>query len=302
MADERAADILAPGWVVTPGVSLAEARDEFLTDCQTRLKPKTIHYYRWGCNLLIAWLHEQRGIEDLAGVTAPLLREYMLGLKARGLQSSSVRAAVRLARCWFLFLEAEDLLPGKNPTHRVKMPKVPRRILPALSQADVRAILTAAQHTPTPERDQAIIFVLVDSGVRASELCGLTWGDVDLISGRVFIRAGKGDKDRYTFLGARAQQALAAYRATLAHAGPRDAVFQRAGQRFADGGLRYEGLKRLLRRLGAAAGVVNCHAHAFRRSFAVEMKRSGADSVLIARIMGHSGVVMLDPALSPAAD
>ena len=196
MADERRGRHLAPGWVVTPGVSLADARDEYIADCQTRLKPKTIHFYRWGCDLLITWLHDQHGIDDLSGVTAPLLREYILDLKARGLQSSSVRAAVRLARCWFLFLEAEELLPGKNPTHRVKMPKVPRRILPALSQADVRAILTAAKQTPTPERDQAVVWVLVDSGVRASELCGLTWGDVDLDSGRVFIRAGKGDKDR----------------------------------------------------------------------------------------------------------
>jgi site-specific recombinase XerD len=294
MADERRADILAPGWVVTPGVSLAEARDLFLADCQSRLSPKTIHFYRWGCASFITWAHDQHGIDDLPGVTARVLREYLLELRTRGLKPASVRAAVRVVRSWFLFLEAEELLPGKNPMERVKLPKLSKHILPAVSLADVQSLLEAARQTPTPERDAAIILMLVDSGVRASELCGLVWRDVDLHRGQVFIRSGKGDKDRYTFLGARAREALTTYRATLPNTDPGDAVFQRAGRRYAGGGLRYDGLKRLLQRLGAAAGVPGCHAHAFRRSFAVEMVRAGADLARVARIMGHSDLTMLD--------
>lgn len=291
MGDAQRVEVLT-GWQVAPDVSLTAARDAFLAECQSRLAPETIRFYRWGCASFIAWAHDQH-IDDLPGVTAPLLREYILDLRTRGRKPATVRAAVRVVRSWFIFLEAEELLPGKNPMGRVKLPKLSKHILPAVPLADVQRLLEAAKQTPTPERDAAIILVLVDSGLRASELCGLAWGDVDLISGRVFIRAGKGDKDRYTFLGVLARGALATYRATVEHAGPRDAVFQRAGQHFAGGGLRYDGLKAILRRLGAAAGVVNCHAHALRRSFAVEMLRDGADLVRLARLMGHENLTML---------
>jgi integrase/recombinase XerD len=282
MADER----------VTTG-ALGVALEAFLTDCQSRLKPKTISFYRWECGRFITWLSARHGVDDLSGVTSPLIRDYIMELQGRGLKPASVHCAARSVRCWFAWLEIEDLLPGKNPARRVKLPKLPRTILPALSQSDLRAILAAARQTPTPERDTAIILTLVDSGARASELCGLQWGNVDLESGRVFIHASKGDKDRYTFLGARSRRALATYRATLVRSEPDDAVFQRVNNRFAGGGLHYDGLKMILRRLGAAAGVEGCHAHAFRRSFAVEMLRDGADLVRLARLLGHADLTML---------
>ena len=106
-----------------------------------------------------------------------------------------MRAAVRVARSWFLFLEAEELLPGKNPMGRVKLPKLSRHILPAFSQDDVRGLLAAAEQTPTPERDAAIS----SSGrFRAARqrACGLTWGDVDF-NHRAGVHPGRqGDKDR----------------------------------------------------------------------------------------------------------
>ena len=278
---------------ISAAVLLEVAFDAFLTDCQTRLKPKTISFYQWELGRFIAWLRERHGVGDLAGVTSPLIRDYILELQGRGLKPTSVHAAARSVRCWFTFLEVEDLLPGKNPATRVKLPKLPRTILPALSQTEVAAIIAAARQTATPERDEAIVRMLHDSGVRANELCGLAWGDVDLTTGRVFVRAGKGDKDRYVFLGERTRRALGTYRTTLTRSGPEDPVFQRANNRYAGGGLHYDGLKMLLRRLGAEAGVAGCHPHAFRRSFAVEMLRDGADLVRLARLMGHSDLTML---------
>jgi site-specific recombinase XerD len=292
VAEAQRADVLT-GWQVAPESTLAAACDAFLIDCESRLSPKTVRFYRWGCASFITWAHDQH-VDDLPGVNTHLLREYLSDLRRRGLKPASVRAAVRVVRSWFLFLEAEELLPGKNPMGRVKLPKLPKHILPAIPSDDVQTLLEAAKQTPTPERDVAIILMLVDSGLRAAELCGLTWGDIDLTSGRVFVRSGKGDKDRYTFLGARARAALATYRATLPDTGPGAAIFQRAGRRYAGGGLRYDGLKRLLQRLGASAGVPGCHAHAFRRSFAVEMLRDGADLVRLAMLMGHADSRMLE--------
>lgn len=280
-------------WRVAVGVSLSEALTAFLADCQMRgLATKTLDFYRFQLGHALAWF-TAHGVNDLDGLTVQHLREYVVSLAARGLSPASQHAGARSLRCWLRWCEAEDLLTGKNPVRRLKMPRRPRVMLPALGREELLAIIHAAQGTLTPERDTAIILTLADSGLRASELCGLVWGDVDLVSGRVFVRAGKGEKDRWVFLGHAARAALATYQATLAAAGGQEPVFQRANNRFPGGALHYDGLKMLLRRLGTAAGVPNCHAHAFRRSFAVAMLRDGADLVRLARILGHADLTML---------
>jgi len=280
-------------WEVTVGVTLTEAAELFLTDCRVRgLAPKTLAFYDFQLHQAITWLTGQ-GIEVLGAVTVHHLRAYVLSLATRGLAPASQHAGARSLRCWLRWCEGEGLLPGKNPAARLRMPKTSKTMRPALSRDELIAIIHAAQRTQTPERDTAIVLVLVDSGLRASELCALTWADVNLISGRVFVRSGKGAKDRWVFLGPTACGALAAYRETVTDSQPEDPVFSRSNNRFSGGALNYDGLKMLLRRLGAAAGVPGCHAHSFRRAFAVAMLRDGADLVRLARILGHADLTML---------
>ncbi len=273
----------------------------FFTDCQARnLKPKTVSFYRQQLGPFVAFCAEH-GVGDVGGVTAPLIRLYIVGLQGRGLSESSVHAGARSVRAWFNFLEFEDVLPGKNPVRRVRMPRRDRRILPALSLSEVQALLSACdamvcgdrghgRHVvdrPTATRDRAVLLLLVDTGLRASEVCGLRWWDVDLARGVLWVRAGKGGRDRVGFIGARCRAALTAWRAESPAASDADHVFQNAATRHGAGALTYNGLKLLLRRLGAAAGVPGVHAHALRRTFAVELLRSGCDTWRVARLLGH---------------
>ena len=86
---------------------------------------------------------------------------------------------------------------------RVKMPKLPKEILPAFAPGDVQKLMAVCK---TP-RDKAIVLCLLDSGCRAREFSALTIADVDMQTGTVTVRQGKGKKDRITFLGAKARRA-----------------------------------------------------------------------------------------------
>ncbi len=72
MADERVADILAPGWAVTPGVSLADARDQFLADVHNAGRSaRTVGYYDWQLSKFLDWLASERRICDLNALSMP---------------------------------------------------------------------------------------------------------------------------------------------------------------------------------------------------------------------------------------
>jgi len=166
------------------------------------------------------------------------------------------------------------------------MPQLPQDLLPPFSRAEARALLDACDE----ERDTALLLVLLDCGVRASELCALNVGDVDLVTGEVRVRRGKGSKDRVTFVGARTRKALLRYLATRPGTQPTAPLFVTltTGTR-----LTYWGLRSLLERIGDRAGVDDCDAHRFRRTFAVESLRAGMPVMQLAAMMGHGSLPVL---------
>jgi integrase/recombinase XerD len=151
----------------------------------------------------------------------------------------------------------------------------------------VRKLLEACEDAKDPLRDRAIVLVLVDTGIRASELCALRVGD--LAGSRLFVRHGKGDKARPVFIGDVTRQALTDYLSRRA-AGKNEPLFV---SHETGGALQYIGLHEILQRLGKRAGVVVA-CHGLRRTFAVESLRAGCDLVRLAKLMGHSDLTMLE--------
>jgi integrase/recombinase XerD len=118
----------------------------------------------------------------------------------------------------------------------------------------------------TALRDRAIILILLDSGLRASELCALVVGDYDQERGRLYVRHGKGDKARYVFLGDRARKVLWRYLSSRPDAKPTEALFAtKAGTH-----LNRNNLHHMLRDLGHKAGVEHVHPHRFRHTSNME--------------------------------
>jgi integrase/recombinase XerD len=141
--------------------------------------------------------------------------------------------------------------------------------------------------SPYGNRDFAILLLLMDTGIRASELCGLRLGDIQDGYINVF---GKGSKEREVGLGPNAARALwkyvNQYRKELSPKQSEEHVF--IGQ----GGIPLErnGLYQALRRIGARAGIegVRLSPHTFRHTFARAWLENGGEIFKLSRVLGHS--------------
>jgi integrase/recombinase XerC len=136
------------------------------------------------------------------------------------------------------------------------------------------------------DQERAIAELLYGAGLRVSELCALDCGDVDLTTGVVTVRRGKGGKERRVPCGAAAVEAVRAWLASRPGAPGGGALFvNRRGARMGDRTVR-----RIVARLGAASGVASLHPHALRHSFATHLLDAGADLRGIQELLGHESL------------
>lgn len=259
----------------------------FLVDCEARrLAPRTIGYYRENLTGFLAYL-DGEGVQAVGDIAPAHIRAHLVGLQRRGLSAYTVHGRARAIRVWCNFLASEGEI-AESPMAKVKMPRLENRILPAFTPQDVKELLDAC----LTGRDKAIVLALLDTGLRASELMALNVGDVDMATGAVMVRLGKGGKDRQVYLGAKSRQTLQRYlrrRIDAAVLTPSSPLWisQRGGR------LRVAGLRQLLERLADRSGVEHCHPHTFRRTFALWSLRAGMDIYSLQRLMGHADLTML---------
>jgi integrase/recombinase XerD len=99
---------------------------------------------------------------------------------------STIHSHYRILRAFANFCPAEGLL-SEHPLHNVRPPRVPRDPIQPLEAEQLPALLNAARGGRDPERDHALLVLLVDSGLRVSELCSLRVGDVDRGNGQLTV-------------------------------------------------------------------------------------------------------------------
>jgi integrase/recombinase XerC len=131
-----------------------------------------------------------------------------------------------------------------------------------------------------------VVVVLLNTGLRASELCGLKLSDLELSErrGRLHVR-GKGDKARTVPLNAGVREALREW-LSVRPAAADDRLF--IGRR---GPLTPSGVWRIVTKLARRAGLEDVHPHALRHTFATRLLReAGADLVTVAELLGHESV------------
>lgn len=190
-------------------------------------------------------------------------------------------------------LQLKHVVRGQVPPPRVRKPAIE-----PYARAQVKALLAACETAgdwvsrggrpvkskrPTARRDRAMLLVLLDTGVRASELCGLTVNDYESSSGRLRIRMGKGGKDRAMFCGEAAQRALWRYLTDRRGAKPSDPLFATASGRH----LTRDNLLKLIVRIAGRAGVSNANVHRFRHTFAIQFLRNGGSVLALQAALGH---------------
>ncbi len=262
---------------------LPQWQTAFLIDRQAmRCTPRTIEFYRYTLGHLLDFLQAQGG--GAASLTPPNLRAWLVDMQSRQWADTTIHMHARAAKTFCRWLLAESLILS-NPWDRVSMPRVAQKILPAFTVPEIKRLLAVARS----ERDKALVLVLLDSGCRAEEFCALTLGDLDLRTGALMVRQGKGRKDRVTRLGAKTRKQLLRYMRSRPGMKPTDPLFiTQNGRPFSP-----NSLLQALRRLGETADVAHCAPHAFRRTFAIMSYRQGMSLMNLQLMLGHSDISVL---------
>ncbi len=175
-----------------------------------------------------------------------------------------------------------------HPMTGIPKPKLPKSNKPRFSEAEIERLLhTCSQGRPAlAARNRALLLFLLDTGARASEVCGLTLDRLDPQLRRALV-IGKGMKNRYLILGARTRQALWEY-LNVHRPAPQgtNAVFLTAWGKPLD----KNKLAHILHRLGKAAGVEGVHCHRFCHTCARMLLRNGATALHLQAILGHESL------------
>lgn len=135
----------------------------------------------------------------------------------------------------------------------------------------------------TKYRDRAILLTLLDTGIRASELCNLLIGDYDPKSGRIHIRQGKGNKSRYVWAGDATRKAIWRYLAERPDACSEHPLFATRTNKSLD----RNNLRKMIDACARRAGVANATVHRFRHTFAIFFLRNGGSVLELQRLLGH---------------
>ena len=205
-------------------------------------------------------------------ITSQDVRRFLASVAKRGVSSATVHAHARAIRAFVRFAHAEGYLAN---IFKVDMPKVHVRRMEVLTPAEIKKVLTVCNF-----RDKAIVLVLIDSGLRRAELWDLTWDDVDIKTGSILVRNGKGGKARTAVIGVKARRALLKWRMKAPDDNGR--IFNLTGS----------GLASAMERISKSSGVkIGCHK--CRRSFATMALRSGINLIALQRLLGHSTLDMV---------
>jgi integrase/recombinase XerC len=257
----------------------------------------------------------------LASVTHVVIREFIAHLHDRGLQKTSIARKLAALRSFFKFCTREGFLQH-NPARLVATPKLPKRLPAVLSAEEMNNFLDwLSRADPSKrgrgskpgwlgskqrekaklllKRDHAILELLYASGLRVSELTGLSMTDLDPRDMNVRV-LGKGRKERIVPYGAKAQAALETYwpvREKMLRAGERRHPAARKPDPQAvfinhfGGRLTTRTIHTLVRKYTRLANINwDVHPHSLRHAFATHLLADGADLRAIQELLGHSSL------------
>ncbi len=258
----------------------------FLLERRRRgLSPATLVNYE---RILGEDLYQALGDRALEGITLDDLRQWVDEKYDRGLRVHSIWSYIVVAQAFFTWCVEEGLL-DKSPAARLRRPRLPRPLPRALSEREVALLLRAARQGKNPERDEALILFLLDSGARRGAVARLTLDDIDWAQG-VARAWTKGGRQVFLFFGPETARALRRWLAV------------RRPDMFADGvhprslfGLKPSGLRQVFRRLRERAGIqARVSPHILRHTSAVLRVEAGIDASTLAQIMGWTTIRMAE--------
>jgi integrase/recombinase XerC/integrase/recombinase XerD len=266
---------------------------------------KTISWYSANLRHFHCYLKSRHISDEIDSIDTRFLREYVLYLFKRNsyqdhpytltkntpLSTATIHGHVRTLRAFFSWLTKEEFIQ-QNPATGLKPPKLGHKVITILSHEEINAIISTLNPKQTSDVcNQAVIMMLLDTGLRIGEIIKLRMDDLHLDGGIVKVM-GKGKKERFVPIGSNSQKLLQRYlfRYRPQQSNPQnDYVFLSTRGNL----LTENSVKLMFARLARRSGVKRLHAHLCRHTFATKFLINGGDVFLLQQILGHPTLEMV---------
>jgi site-specific recombinase XerD len=264
----------------------------------------TVEWYTQLLTLFSCYLESNGLLDDLSTFNIGTARNYVLYLQHRkklsrypgnrplNLSPKTVQCHVRTLKAFSSWLFREGLT-SENRLSNLKIPKAPSKIIEPLTPEEINKIFRCInKKNPMGMRDYAILALMQDTGLRASEVCSLPPGQLNLEKYCLKV-LGKGAKERMVPFGDYARTTLYNY---FKKGRPRflgknsDTVFLTADGR----PMSVNALKLMFNRLAKSSGIARLHAHLCRHTFAINYLLNGGDVFSLKEILGHTTLEMVN--------
>lgn len=249
----------------------------YLESCAQAGKSKgTVALYRFHLSHFLSYANK-----DITAISDDDVYAYLYNYRHRRSVSNSYINQLRLVlNCFFKWLVKKKVRVS-NPVDSIDSVKCQKKIKKPLTAGEVELIRSSCR----TERDLAIVECLYSTAVRASELLQLNRSDISFYKDDIVI-LGKGNKERVTYLNARAHIHLKNYLCSRTDDNPALFVSCKAPH----SRLTRRGLEDIINRLGAAADVEKVHPHRFRRTSATDLLNAGMPIEQVQELLGHKSI------------
>lgn len=213
----------------------------------------------------------------------------------------SVQGYVRTIKAFWSWLLEEDYIE-ENPMSRLKLPRVPRKVIATYTPEQIQEIIQSLDRkTPTGFRNYTVILLLLDTGIRLSELTNLEIEDIDFGQSSMLI-SGKGNKERTVPFGIQVRRTLWRYARNYraCPVSPKEQHFFLSGNGLP---LQPRSVQSIIKRIGEKAGItgVRNSPHTLRHTFAKMYLMEGGDIFSLQKILGHASLEMVKAYLNLAS-
>ena len=210
-------------------------------------------------------------------------------------KQKTIKRKIASVKAFYQYLEEEEILPGNNPFHKIKVKFKETAVLPRIiPKTDIEHLLNHMYHlkasltSPYILRDLAVIEILFATGARIYELTNLHLQDINLECGTIRL-LGKGSKERYIQIAnAEVLSILQEYQQQY------QCIIEKSGYFFVNNrGLRFteQSVRNMLKKYAKQAHISqHITPHLFRHSVATYLLEEGVDIVYIQQILGHSSL------------
>lgn len=292
------------------GTSFRSLINGFVLTKQTEGKsPRTVEFYSENLKRFLWYAKMQEWSDDIRMLNEWHIREFLSyvanekcrwGLKGNGSETSRGKASHTTVHHYFVVLSnffgwvASEGFLKESPTTKIKVARPKAKVIKPYTNEEISRMLTVCDYDYDHNakflgsRNKAIILVLLDTGVRLSELLGINLDDINTENGNIRVM-GKGSKERMVRIGKVARKVLWRYLMYRPNNGNDELWLNEESKP-----LSCSGVQSLIRRLKERAGINgNGSVHRFRHTFALNFLRVDNNVFNLQYLLGHSELEMV---------